>query len=226
MDDQRQVAGEILKMVGSFCLAGLAVYIWGVLVVGTPFRVFARLGTLVQWTTRSVVYRPARSAQLWKALALVGIAASTTLAFWMHSAYYRSFIDNGRAYRAAKAGAEPATQSDPLSDFVPGVEWTAPTSWPIGVMCFLFFLPIAALHVPILRNRFRLMSECEIEGHYSFAAMALGLSLLVHAGLFYTPLGGLVYQGLNAITNAGVYLGVVLAIIVLEYGWGVLRNRR
>lgn len=226
MDDPGQVATRILMAVGGFFLAGVGVYFWSVVVVGAPFRVFARLATAARWATESVAHAPELGWRLWKGIALVGIAASTTLGFWVHTTYYRSFIDKGRAHAAAKAGEAVAPRPDPLSDFVPEVVWTSPTDRPIGLLCFLFFLPIAAMLVPIFRNRFRLMSESEMESHFGFASMAIGLSLLVHAALFYTPLGGLVYQGLNAVTNAGMYLGVLFAVIVVEWGWMVLRQRR
>lgn len=225
MDDPGQVAFRILKVVGSLFIASVGVYFWSVVVVGAPFRIFSRLATAARWATESVAHAPEAGWRLWKGIALVGIVASTTLAFWMHTSYHRSFIEKGRAHAAAQTGGAAAPKPDPLSDFVPEVVWTSPADGPVGFLCFLFFLPIAAMHVPIFRNRFRLMTESEMEGHFGFAAMALGLSLLVHAALFYTPLGGLVYQGLNAITNPGMYVGVLFAVIVVEWGWMVLRKR-
>lgn len=226
MDDPGQVAARILKVVGGFFIAGVGVYFWSVVVVGVPFRIFSRLATAARWATESVAHVPEAGWRLWKGIALVGIVASTTLGFWMHTTYYRSFIDMGKAHAAARTGEVAAPKPDALSDFVPQVVWTSLTDRPVGLLCFLFFLPVAAMHVPIFRNRFRLMSESEVEGHFGFAAMALGLSLLVHAVLFYTPLGGLVYQGLNTVTNAGMYVGVLFAVIVVEWGWMVLRQRR
>lgn len=217
MDDPHAIALKILTVLAAVVFSGLGVYLWGVVVVGAPYRLFRRLAAASRWATEAVVHAPDAGWRLWKGIALVGIAVSTTLGFWVHATYYRVYIDRGRAHAASEGGTATTPQPDRLSEFVPEVAWTSPTDRSVTLLCVLFFVPIAAMHIPIFRNRFRLSTEDEMKGHFGFAAMALGVALCVHAALFYSPLGGLVYQGLNRLTNAGMYMGVLAAVVVVEY---------
>ncbi|MEK6703812.1 MAG: hypothetical protein AABZ53_16255 [Planctomycetota bacterium] len=227
MDDPREVAGGILKVAGAFCVAGIGGYFWGAIVAATPFRVLVKIARLVRASADSLVHSPELGARLWRSVAFLGIALSTTLGFWVHTTFYRSFLNQGKASTAAMAAPQPAAQTSNklFSGFVPEVAWTSPTDGPTALVCILLFMPMLGMHVVTFRQKFRLSTEDEVENHFSFAAVALALSLGIHAALFYTPLGGLVFQGLNALTNPGMYLGIVLAVIVMEWGWGLLTKR-
>lgn len=209
MDDPIFIAIKILKVVAIGAAVVLGGYFWGRVVVAAPFRLATRLANAVWRATLKGVHDPKSAWRIWQGISMLGIVVSTLLGYWIHVLYL-----TGWGFLSETSG----------SRFVPGREWTSPFNWRAAGVGIGLFLLVAAMHVPNFRRRPAPASETEQHRRIGFAVRALTVSLALHVALVFTPLGALLTDGLNRVTNAGIALGVLLATVMVE--WFVLMATR
>lgn len=204
------IAITLLKVALSLAIFVVGAYAWGALVLAVPYRMGLLVGRGGHYVSQMIVSSNPIGFYVLRSMLAVGTILATLLAFWMHADYYGAWM----ADTAHSLNSESETLKR-VAGYHPSPEWRSPADLASAIVFGGFLLPMLGMYAYLYRRCMVAYEADELERAFRFVTCMVILSVSVNAALVYTPLGGLLVQGLNAVSSPNQYLGVVLAWSIL-----------
>lgn len=216
MSDVFRIVLVMLAAVALLCVGWRWLSLWGYGVVGAAWWV--AIG--VEWVTVRVLRRfvrsPAFEASWWRSVTLLGVVAGASLAYWVHASLFGPWVQRQLLHALTPVSGVP---EDGLwlrvASVQAGTSGAPLLSAASAVMLFVILFPSLGFGLALVSGLNRQPSPVEVRNQASYAGCALAICLIVHAVLWYSPLGPIWVDWLNTIMRTWTYVGISIGLVTL-----------